>query len=69
MDLVGALASLSWKHGYLVPYTYGMYTYLRSGVINKAVIPDVNIHLMALAYFLLFTLVGYALYVTKKEKG
>lgn len=66
---VGALASLSWKYGYLVPYTYDMYTYLKSGVVNKAVMPEVNIHWMAVGYFVLFTVVSYVLYVNKKEKG
>lgn len=66
---VGALASLSWKYGYVIPYTYCMLTYLKSGVMNKAVIPAVNIHLLALAYFFVITTVSYVLYISKKEKG
>lgn len=66
---VGALASLSWKYGFIIPYTYCMFTYLKGGVVNKAVIPTMNIHLLACAYFVGFTIVSYLLYVSKKEKG
>lgn len=66
---VGALAALSWEYSYVVPYTYCMYTYLSSGVVNKAVIPTVNIHLIAIGYFVLITIVSYVLYVSKAEKG
>ena len=34
---IGAIASLTWQYGYFIPYTYCMYTYLMSGVMNKAV--------------------------------
>jgi hypothetical protein len=66
---VGALASLSWKFGYVIPYTYPMYNYLKAGVETKAVIPDVNIHVLAVMYFGVITAVSYVLYFTKKEKG
>jgi len=66
---VGSLAALSWKYGYVIPYTYTMYNYLKSGVQTKAAIPDVNIHLMAAAFFAVFTLAAYVLYIAKKEKG
>ncbi len=65
---VGALASLSWKYGYIIPYTYCMFTYLQGGVVNKAVIPTINIHLLACVYFVGITLVSYLLYMTKKER-
>lgn len=66
---VGALASLSWRYGYLIPYTYDMYTYLKSGVMNKAAIPVANIHWIATGYFFAFTGAAYILYLTKKERG
>jgi lantibiotic transport system permease protein len=66
---VGALASLSWKYGHIIPYTYCMFYFLMGGVENKAVIPTFNFHLIALAYFVVITLVSYILYITKKEKG
>src|SRR5215207_5450511 len=66
---VGSLAALSWKFGYVVPYTYPMYNYLKAGVQTKAVMPDVNIHALAIGYFMVITAVSYVLYLTKKEKG
>jgi hypothetical protein len=40
-----------------------------SGVETKAVMPTVNIHLLAAAYFAVITIVSYVLYITNKEKG
>lgn len=64
-----AIGSLVWKYNYTIPYTYGMLNYLKTNTGGKAVIPDVNIHYFAIGYFVLFTVVGYVLYITKKEKG
>ncbi len=36
---------------------------------SNAAIPLVNIHWLAIAYFLLFTLIGFCLFVMKREKG
>ena len=66
---VGALAALTWQYGYLIPYTYPMYSYLMTGVETKAILPSVNIHLFALGYFVVITIVSYVMYLTKKEKG
>src|SRR5215204_3633311 len=66
---VGSLAALPWQFGYAIPYTYPMYNYLKAGVQTKAVVPDVNIHVLAIAYFVVITAVSYVLYLTKKEKG
>ena len=66
---VGALAALTWQYGYVIPYTYPMYNYLASGVQTKAILPEVNIHWLATAYFVVITAVSYGLYLTKKEKG
>ena len=69
MVWVGALAALSWKLGYVIPYTYPMLNYLKNGGSGKAIIPMVNIHLWAIGYFLLFTVIGFVLFATKREKG
>lgn len=66
---VGALAALSWRYGYCVPYTYCMYNHLKTATAGKAAIPAFNIHYMATGYFVLFTAISYLLYITKKEKG
>ena len=69
MVWVGALASLSWKFGFAVPYTYPMLTYLKDNGGGKAVIPPVNFHLWAAGYFLLFLFAGFILFLTRREKG
>ena len=65
---VGALASLSWEFGYVIPYTYAMFTYLESRVVHKAVMPEINIHLLACTYFVGITIISYVLYISKKRK-
>lgn len=66
---VGSLGALTWKYGYIIPYTYCAYHYLQSGVENKATIPSFNYHWLALGYFVVITVVSFVLYVTRKEKG
>ncbi len=66
---VGALAALPWKFGYVIPYTYCMLNYLKNSPQGKAIIPDVNFHLLALGYFCLFAMLGFGLFATKSEKG
>ncbi|MCP3165286.1 ABC transporter permease [Myxococcus qinghaiensis] len=66
---VGTLAALSWRWNFLIPYAYTMIDYLRAGNSSKVATPLVDIHLMAGGYFLLFTVAGYWLFSTQKEKG
>ena len=66
---VGALAALPWKFGYVIPYTYCMLNYLKDAPKGKALIPDANIHLLALGYFAFFALLGFGLFATRPEKG
>ena len=66
---IGSIASISWKYGYCIPYTYCMYNYLSSGVQTKAAVPALNIHWLAISYFSVITLASYLLYISKKDKG
>jgi hypothetical protein len=66
---IGALSALTWNYGYVIPYTYGIYNYLKDKTGGNAVIPNVNFHLLAIDYFVVITIVSYVLYITKKEKG
>jgi len=66
---VAALATLRWKFGVLVPYTYCMFNYLKNEPVTKAVMPTVNFHWFAAGYFVVFTVLGFVLFVTKREKG
>lgn len=62
--LVASLIALSWKHGYLIPYSYCGY-----GFLGKKLLAGINTNLWALAYFVLFTVLGYILYIKRREKG
>ncbi len=66
---VAAIASLSWKYSYFIPYTYCMFNYLKDGAGRRAVTPQLNIHWLAVAYFIAFTIFSFILYITKREKG
>ncbi|MEP6675932.1 MAG: ABC transporter permease [Ferruginibacter sp.] len=66
--VVGSLVALHWKFGYIVPYTYCAYSYLQLAERIPAG-KNINVHLLSLVYFSFFTLTGYILYITKKEKG
>jgi hypothetical protein len=61
-----SVSVLSWKYGYLFPYTYCGLNYLKALGKYHGMI---NIHLMATGYFFVFTVAGYVLYIIKKEKG
>lgn len=61
---------LSWEYSYLFPYIHGAINYLsHSGQFGNRKMPPVNVELLALIYFFAFTVAGWALYITKKEKG
>jgi lantibiotic transport system permease protein len=63
---VVSMIAINWKHGNTVPYTYSAYVFIgKSNLAN----PDTNIYYWAIAYFLVFTLASYFLYLAKKEKG
>jgi lantibiotic transport system permease protein len=61
---------LPWEYSYIFPYTHGTLDFLiSSGQFGNRKIPPINIQLLAVIYFALFTSASYVLYVTKKEKG
>lgn len=65
---VGALAALPWKFGYLLPYTYTMLNYLKDHPSRRAPAP-LDLHFLAIAYFVAFVAAGYALFFSKRQKG
>jgi lantibiotic transport system permease protein len=65
----GSLSAVSWKFGYVIPYTYGMYNYFRNGTEGKALITAAHIHAWAFGYAIVFLIGAYVFYVTKREKG
>jgi lantibiotic transport system permease protein len=64
-----ALASLKWKYGYLIPYTYCMYNYLKDSDGGRAIQPEINFHYLAVGYFLIITVISYIFYITRRDKG
>lgn len=61
---------LPWNHSYIFPYIHGTIDFLvSSGQYGNRKIPPINIQLLAVIYFVIFTIASYVLYVTKKEKG
>ena len=55
--------------GFIVPYSYTILDYLSGDTRGKAAVPPVNIHWMALAYFVGFTLLAFHLFATQRQKG
>jgi len=64
--LVAALIAIPWKFGYIIPYVYSAYTFLASNGVSN---PLANIQVWAIGYFILFIVVGYILYINRREKG
>lgn len=64
--VVGGLIALSWKYVYMIPSAYTAVYFLQS---KDHVAPAHDLRLWALSYFVLFVLLGYLLYIFKKEKG
>lgn len=64
---IGAISALSWKYGYVIPYTYCMYNYLKGG--TKVASPNADIYTLSLVYFMIITTVSYLIYINRKEKG
>jgi hypothetical protein len=61
---------LSWEFSYLFPYIHSTIDFLiSSGQFGNRKVPPMNIQLLAVIYFSLFTIVSYVLYVNKKEKA
>lgn len=66
---LGSLGAISWKFGYIIPYTYPMYNFLKGIEKTRAVMPDVNYHALAATVFAIVTAFSFLLYVRKIEKG
>jgi hypothetical protein len=63
---VTSMIALSWKYAYLLPFAYCALNFDRFKKAETAIIP---IHVWELSYFALFLIIGYILYISKKEKG
>jgi hypothetical protein len=61
-----SVAVLSWKYGYLIPYTYCSFNYLKG---QPKFSQPAHLLTFAMGYFILFTAIAYGLYLCQKEKG
>lgn len=66
---LAALAALPWRYNYLIPYSYTMLQYLQDGNAGKVASPPVDIHLIAIAYFIAISVLSYTLYHFKADRG
>jgi hypothetical protein len=66
---VAALAGLSWKFGYLMPYAYTLLNYLHGNPSAHVPASPVDVHLLAAAYAIVLTATGHVLFVTRSYKG
>ena len=69
MAWVGALAALSWQYARIVPYAYTMLDYLTNNPGARIVASTNGMHYLAIGWFVLFTVAGYAGFVMKAQKG
>lgn len=63
--MIASMISLSWKYGYVLPYSYSSLQYLAN---DNRTDPTVNINLWAAGYFIFFMLLNYLLYIYKTQK-
>jgi lantibiotic transport system permease protein len=59
---VAAMVAAHWRYGYVVPYTYPVYEFAGRG-------GRIDFHWWAAGYAVGFGVVGYILYITKKERA
>lgn len=67
--LLASLIAAEWQYGYTLPYTYCLFNFLAMIKASNPLNQGVYMHLWALGYFILFTVLSYLLYIFQKEKG
>jgi lantibiotic transport system permease protein len=66
---VAALALLSWRYAYLVPYGQGIQHYMAQQPGAKLVLDSATLGAASVAMFVMFTAAGLLLFVTRAGKG
>jgi lantibiotic transport system permease protein len=62
---VASMIATQWRYGYTIPYTYSTLEWLG----NRSPLSTSRFHIWAAGYSVAFLVLGYILYITKKEKG
>lgn len=60
---------LSWKYSYIFPYAYTSLDHFHTSRQIVKAPPPVSLQVFALAYFVIFLVAGYLVYVKQKAKG
>lgn len=63
---IGGVMAFTWKYAFTLPYAYTGLHYLQE---KNKIVPAHNLLIWAAIYFLVFCLLGFWLYIRKKEKG
>ena len=63
---VASMIALSWKYGYLLPYSYCALEFLGT---RTRVNPNASVHAWAIGYFVIMITLAHILYISKREKG
>lgn len=66
--LVASTFAIQWEYGYMIPFTYTGYTWLLNVSANAEIKMPVNLLLLSVIMFAAFTLIGFWLYSSKKDK-
>jgi hypothetical protein len=64
--VVGGLMALSWEYIFAVPTAYTALHFLQA---KSSTVPQHYLVLWSVGYFIVFSLLGFWLYISKKEKG
>lgn len=64
--LIASMIGFNWEHGYTLPYSYSGMKFIS---MQTGMAPAVNIKAWAIGWFVLLIVVGYVLYIRKKEKS
>lgn len=63
------IGCLSWQYLYIFPYSYITLDYALISSKRNLIPPPVDLHVLALGYFLCITLVSFVLHTIKEERG
>jgi lantibiotic transport system permease protein len=66
---IAALAAVSSSFGHWIPYSYTLFDYLMARPNTRVHAPPIDMHLLASAYAVAITAVGYLFFVTRRQKG
>jgi hypothetical protein len=64
--MIGSLIGMHWEYGYTLPYSYSA---IRFFSMNGGITAAISVKTWALAWFIAVSVLGYVMYIRKKEKS